>query len=244
MLQPRELFNLLLVAESVATDAASFVLRRANTCKPTALLSNDVKLDVDSATQNFLFRHLWKKTKVPVVGEEDFSIPLNDNIYWLVDPVDGSFNLWAGLPYAAVSIALMHRDEPLLGVVENIFSREQYSAHLGGGYRRNKKACSIKGSQDTGLVLTGLTPRMHSNDSKLNVFLENILSFRKVRMLGSASISLTHLVKGICDAVIFEDIHAWDVMAGCAIAKEAGCRIEWQLHDPNFMLGHLSAFRT
>lgn len=239
-----DLANLLSNAEKLTSEAADFVSERSGDYAMASLLTNDVKLQVDSETQAFLAQRLWDLTKIPVVGEEDFSSPPPADLYWLVDPIDGSFNLWAGIPHAAVSLALMHGELPLAGVVEDIFSRNQFSAYLNGGFRQDNNLLPPPSTQRTGLVLTAFSPPMHSRDSSLGSFLQQILSFRKVRMLGSASLSLTYLARGLCDAVILQDIHAWDVMAGCAIAKEAGCKVEWQLHDRSSMLGNLSAYRV
>ena len=239
-----DLANLLSNAEKLTREAADFVSKRSREHTTASLLANDVKLQIDSETQSFLAQRLLDLTKIPVVGEEDFSSPPPADLYWLLDPIDGSFNLWAGLPHATVSLALMHGETPLVGVVEDIFSRDQFSAYLNGGFRRDNNLLTPPSTPRTGLVLSAFSPPMHSRDSSLDSFLQQILSFRKVRMLGSASLSLTYLARGLCDAVILQDIHAWDVMAGCAIAKEAGCKVDWQLHDPSSMLGNLSAYRV
>ena len=44
-----------------------------------------------------------------------------DGYFWLVDPLDGTLNFSQGIKFACVSIALWHRDDPVLGVIYGLF---------------------------------------------------------------------------------------------------------------------------
>ena len=50
--------------------------------------------------------------------------------------------------------------------------------------------------------------------------------YKKVRLLGSAALSLAYVACGRVDAYIEENIMLWDVGAGCAIVKAAGGEIQ------------------
>jgi len=51
-------------------------------------------------------------------GEEHGVVgPSNAEFQWVIDPIDGTSNFVRGVPVWATLIALVHRDEPLLGVV-------------------------------------------------------------------------------------------------------------------------------
>src|SRR5688572_27370524 len=54
------------------------------------------------------------------VAEEGTSQEKHDVYNWIIDPLDGTTNFIHGLPIFCVSIALMERDEVILGVVYEI----------------------------------------------------------------------------------------------------------------------------
>lgn len=53
-----------------------------------------------------------------VVSEELDAVAQDVEWQWVVDPVDGTSNFAAGLPYWAVSLALCHGGVPVLGIVD------------------------------------------------------------------------------------------------------------------------------
>src|SRR5262249_61364760 len=76
---------------------------------------------------------------VPVVGEE-FGADMGaaDSDYrWVVDPVDGTANYVAGVPWCAYSLALVDQDGPVVGVVADPYRGQIYAAARGRGARAN-----------------------------------------------------------------------------------------------------------
>ena len=51
----------------------------------------------------------------------------------MIDPLDGTTNFIHGMPFFAVSIALLYDKEPLVGVVFEINQDEMFSAWKNGG---------------------------------------------------------------------------------------------------------------
>ena len=51
-------------------------------------------------------------------------------------------------------------------------------------------------------------------------------SSARIRLFGSAAMSLSFVAAGITDAYMEENIMLWDVGAGCAIVKAAGGEIQ------------------
>ena len=79
----------------------------------------DVKLQEDVESELFI-RELLASTNIPVIGEEqggDISVIESGNLYWIVDPIDGTFNFLRDMPGVCVSIALMRGWEPVVGVI-------------------------------------------------------------------------------------------------------------------------------
>ncbi len=85
---------------------------------------------------------------VPVLGESCDSpdgfgpMPLpgpagGAELLWVVDPVDGTANYVAGLPWCGYSLALLDADGPLVGVIAHPYQAQIYAAARGRGLRAN-----------------------------------------------------------------------------------------------------------
>ena len=61
---------------------------------------------------------------MPIVSEEGFEEDVTFNNFWIVDPLDGTFNFVKGLGPSAVSIALWKDQKPIFGVIYNIVDRK------------------------------------------------------------------------------------------------------------------------
>ena len=62
----------------------------------------------------------------------------------------------------------------------------------------------------------------------LSRFIDGIQHFRKVRLLGSAALSLCYVACGRVDAYREDNIMFWDVAAGMALVHSAGGSVEME----------------
>ena len=67
-----------------------------------------------------------------VLGEE-FGERGNQDVRWIIDPIDGTKNFVRHIPFWATLIALEDHGEVVAGVIHNPVSGELYSARRGGG---------------------------------------------------------------------------------------------------------------
>jgi myo-inositol-1(or 4)-monophosphatase len=56
----------------------------------------------------------------------------------------------------------------------------------------------------------------------LQPFMKKILRFKKIRMIGTAALSLAYVASGVMDAYSEDAIMLWDIAAGLALVKAAG----------------------
>lgn len=75
-------------------------------------------------------------------AEESGADHRSSDYEWLIDPLDGTTNFAHSLPVFAVSIALMHRGTPVLGVVADPLREEYFTAVSGGGAALNGRSAS------------------------------------------------------------------------------------------------------
>ena len=80
-------------------------------------IDREIKIDLDFLLEACVIDTIQKHSDWPIVSEESLKWTGNDDNFWIVDPLDGSFNCLRGLPYFGVSIALCAKKTPILGVI-------------------------------------------------------------------------------------------------------------------------------
>ena len=184
----------------------------------------DIKTLADVAAQEDILKVL-QKSGIPVLAEEGNHFSTNlDSQLWLVDPLDGTFNFSRGFPVASVSIALWEKGMPVLGVVHDIFTRQVYAGLTGQGAWLDDQAIHVSavGDKSQAILATGFPSGRHYETHSLLQFIQSVQTYKKVRMLGSASLMLAHVAAGRFDVYEEEDIFLWDVAAGLALVQAAG----------------------
>jgi myo-inositol-1(or 4)-monophosphatase len=72
---------------------------------------------------------------------------------WVVDPLDGTSNFAAGLPWFGVLVALLRRAQPIVRVLHLPVTGEVYGAALGGGAWRDGERITVSREAQLGNVL-------------------------------------------------------------------------------------------
>ena len=163
-----------------------------------------------------------------VVAEESPATPGSGDYRWYVDPLDGTTNFAHGFPQFAVSIALEHRDQMIVGVVHDPLRGETFVAGRGGGARLNGSPIGVSdvATLERSLVGSGFPYDVRERVDFYEAFWRLALTRTQgVRRVGSAALDLCWLACGRLDAFWEWKLHAWDVAAGSLIIEEAGGRV-------------------
>lgn len=203
---------------------AGGVLRRALSSE-----GRDIKLAADLEAERVLIEGLAGISDEPILSEEAGWVgaraPAPDEAYWLIDPLDGSFNYNRGLPGCCISIAYCRGFEPLVGVTYDFYGREMFSAAKGQGATLNGERLvqvSIPRAKAESVLMTGFPLRADLNPDRLSRLGGDLAAWKKVRMIGSAGMSLAYVASGRADAYTENGISWWDVAAGLLLVQEAG----------------------
>jgi fructose-1,6-bisphosphatase/inositol monophosphatase family enzyme len=154
----------------------------------------------------------------------------NGGLIWIVDPLDGSLNFMRGIPICCVSIGLWQKDLPILGVIYDFQRRELFTGLAGERAFLNGKpirVSKIKKRADA-VLCTGFPVKADFTKRNIVDTVEDIMAFKKVRLLGSAALSLAYVACARADFYREEDIRLWDVAAGLAIVNAAGGRCRFK----------------
>lgn len=187
----------------------------------------DLVTETDLAVQAFLKDELSAiLPEAGFVGEEgDGEKDVEQELAWIVDPVDGTTNFVHKIPMVAVSVALARRGRPVLGVVLAPIMGECYRAVVGGGAFLNDspiKTSSVTESRDA-VVATGFPYEINPNLEDLLAKLKRVLpETQGLRRLGSAALDLCYVACGRMDAYYEAILKPWDMAAGWLIVEEAG----------------------
>ena len=190
----------------------------------------DLVTEADVASENLLREKLTALD--PSIGfwGEESNQPPDTELYWLVDPIDGTTNYASGLPWWAVNVALYQRTDALLAVTLHLPYGELFWAEKGGGAWRvwaddRTEQMRVSGAESlgAGLVGTGFpTHRGLNEDNNYREFVRISPFCRDVRRMGSAALDLAHVAAGIFSSFWEGFLNPWDVGAGLLLVREAG----------------------
>lgn len=221
-----DLAELLLIAEFAAARAgAALKAQRAAWSTVEAEQGREVKVDADKRAEALILDTLQRLTSYPILSEEAGDVgDVSAARVWAVDPLDGSVNYILGYPQCAVSIALLERGEPVLGVVDCFLTGERFTGRAGGGAWRDGAVIRPSSVTDPsrGVLCTGIPARARTDDAAMAKLVANMKVWRKVRMIGSAAVALAYVAEGRADAYRESGSMIWDVAGGVAIVRAAG----------------------
>ncbi|MDP2723475.1 MAG: inositol monophosphatase family protein [Bacteroidales bacterium] len=175
------------------------------------------------------------------IAEEQSELPRSDVYNWIVDPLDGTTNFIHGIPLFAISIALMKKDEVMIGVVYEVNMKECFYAWKGGGAFLNGKPIHVSGTNklDNSLIATGFPYYDYSLlDPYLSLFKDLMQTSRGVRRLGSAAVDLAYVACGRFELFYEYGLQSWDVAAGVLIVLEAGGKVTDFKQGNQYVFGH------
>ena len=137
------------------------------------------------------------------------------DIFWIIDPIDGTTNFLHGIPHFAISIALQKNNEIITGLIFDPIKNEIFYAEKNNGsYINNNR---IRVSKKTNLeecLFASNNDGVKSLHPKLNL-----------RNTGCAALDLAYVGCGRFDGYFHNNINIWDIAAGKIIIEEAGGKV-------------------
>ncbi len=197
----------------------------------------DIVTQADLETEKFLkegIKKLYPETGI--LAEESGRESQEREFFWAIDPLDGTINFAHRLPWFAISLALLHRKEPVLGIIYNPVTQEFFHAIKGKGAYLNEKRIGVSQNSELkrALLCTGF-PIKYLKD-RAEIFLppfEKLLRLTQgIRRFGSAALDLAYVACGRYDAFWEPYLNPWDTAAGTVLVKEAGGKITTYTGEP------------
>ena len=220
----------------VALKAAEIASALVRTRVPGLLTSKgdrDMASEVDYAVERAVRDYLKERTPdIAILGEEEgISGDSTGELMWAIDPVDGTANFVRGLPLCGISIGLIERGRPVVGVIDLPFLGDRYHAaqHTGAYLGDRRIQASMTTDLKDAIVAIGdyaVGEGAEAKNRQRIALTERLATnVQRVRMLGSVAIDLAWVAEGKLDASITLSNKPWDMAAGVIIAREAGARV-------------------
>lgn len=219
------------LAVKAVTKAGRFLLENiGKNIDVIAEEERETHFQFDLESEKIIINELRNGSKYSIVTEESGLIVGDcdsQEYFWIVDPIDGSINYSERIPFSCVSVGLWKNSYPILGVIYDFNRDHLYEGLVGQGAWMNKRPIRVKPFRrpEKAILCTGFPSAMDFSDVSINTFIKRVKKFRKIRMLGSAALSLAYVAAGNVDVYYEKNIKIWDVAAGLALVKAAGGEI-------------------
>lgn len=177
---------------------------------------------------------------------EEFGLHNPDASYrWIVDPIDGTAAYVMGWPMWGTLIALSYSGEPLLGLMDQPYTRERFWStesdsfvRASDGAERPLKTRTCAKMEDA--VVSTTHPDFFSDPNDLDAFFSIKKAARNTRY-GGDCYAYAMLASGFSDLIIETGLKPYDVAALIPIVEKAGGVMTTWTGDPAIQGGRIIA---
>ncbi|WP_245831982.1 inositol monophosphatase family protein [Solemya velesiana gill symbiont] len=182
--------------------------------------------DADLAAQEAIRERLQARwPAIPLLGEEmeksEQERVLDTGEYWCLDPLDGTTNYACGIPFFAISLALIRDGRIVLGIVYDPVRKECFRADLGGSAYLNDEKLRLP-AQPQSLDQCVAIVDFKRLSRELTMRLAGGAPYRSQRSLGAVTLEWCWLAAGRGQLYLHGSQKPWDYAAGLLIFQEAG----------------------
>jgi len=156
------------------------------------------------------------------LSEETADSPerLEKEVVWVVDPLDGTKEFVMGIPEFTVSVALVEKGQPVLGIILNPVTGELYCAQRGRGVTLNGEPAATSPRANLAGAQVDAS-RSEVNRGEFEPFVSQV----DVNVMGSIAYKLARVAAGQADATWSRGPkNEWDICAGALLVQEGGGR--------------------
>ena len=217
------------VVNLVRDTARDIIVPRFNRVGHEHKADGSLVTEADLLTQRMLTEGLARRfPDIPLLGEEmspeeqQHRLSEGEGGLWILDPLDGTGNFVSGIPFFAVSLALVVAGRVELGVVYHPAADECFSALRGAGARLNDRPLRAESTLELGAA-SGLVDFKRLS-APLASRLATAPPYRSQRSFGSVALDWCWVAAGRCQVYLHGSQKVWDLAAGSLILEEAGGR--------------------
>ncbi len=160
-----------------------------------------------------------------LIAEERGCVDKGADYTWVIDPLDGTSNFAAGLPWFGVLVALLEGAVPVLGAMYLPCDDALYVGAAGQGVTRNGTPVRVTAETDPRNVLCAYGMDASADLAKTRHEAETLTrlvnNVRNVRATNSL-VDFCYTVDGRLGAVVNQNTKIWDIAPAWLLLREAG----------------------
>lgn len=163
----------------------------------------------------------------------------DDDFIWICDPIDGTANFATGLALSAVTMGVVYKGTPVVGVVYDPHRNEMFTAIKGRGAYLNTDSNSMNSKnnmkKDRRLQVTRAVTDVKdaiinagcpADPNAFAASMRGVLALngksRGLRMIACSALTTAWIAAGRLTAHFGYDLSSWDLVAGALLIDEAG----------------------
>ena len=129
----------------------------------------DIKLRADIESENIIKKYIKENSDLPILAEESGANEDLGSSFWVVDPLDGTSNYSRDFPICCISIALIHENKIILGVINDFNRNIIFEGSTKTPAMMNSKPISVSGISDKtkATLATGLPAKASYKDEAM-----------------------------------------------------------------------------
>jgi myo-inositol-1(or 4)-monophosphatase len=160
-----------------------------------------------------------------IITEEKSNNADKDGKNWIIDPLDGTHNYIAGLPFSGVSIGLAEGSDFQMGVILFPMEDRLYYAVKGEGAYLNHRPIEVSPSPGLSKSIISFDNQFHLNEKSFAYYKKLTERAFTTRILGTATNDLCMTAEGKLGGRIWVNTKICDIAAGIVIVTEAGGKV-------------------
>lgn len=217
-------------AIEIAREAGELQIERLSQARTIEYKGKfNIVTEVDRTCEKLICDFL--KEKFPThdfLAEEGTDTKTDSEWLWIIDPLDGTVNYAHAYPLFAVSIALLHKGQVVVGVVYEPNRDELFVAERGGGAVMNDRPIRVSKIKDiySSMIATGFAYNVSEVDrNNVSHFHRFIRECHAIRRDGVASVDMCYVACGRYDGFWELYLKPWDIAAASLVIEEAGGKL-------------------
>ncbi|NIG98363.1 MAG: inositol-1-monophosphatase [Serratia symbiotica] len=221
---------MLTIAVRAARKAGNLIAKNYET--PDAIEASqkgthDFVTNVDRDAEHLIIEVIRKSYPQHTIVTEELGklIGEDQNVQWVIDPLDGTSNFIKRFPHFSVSIAVRIKGRTEVAVVYDPIRNELFTASRGQGAQLNGYRLRGTHAKDLdGTILATGFPFKHKQHAApyikvIGTLFTQCADFRRT---GSAALDLAYVAAGRVDGFFEIGLKPWDFAAGELLVRESG----------------------
>ena len=191
--------------------------------------ASNIVTEADLASERLIAESIRRRyPNHNLLGEEEGLHHRGSDVTWVIDPLDGTSNFAAGLPWFGVMVAVLQEANPILAALYLPVTNVLYTAERGKGAFRNGRPLRVNDETELsntlcayGLDACADSTALQKQTRLMSLLVTNARNVRQTNCL----LDFCYTLEGSLGAWVNQHCMIWDIAPACLLFPEAGGRL-------------------